>query len=107
MTDPGIWRNESELDAASVAMSRPPEDAAFARFAATRDPDALAAVFDATAPKLLLVAMHLCGDAAAAEDLVQTVFMQAIRDAGKYDAARPVLPWLLAILEHRASDLRR
>jgi RNA polymerase sigma-70 factor (ECF subfamily) len=107
MTDPAIWRNECGADAASAAMTRPPEDTAFARFAASRDPAALAAVFDATAPKLLLVAMHLCGDAAAAEDLVQTVFLQAIRDAGTYDAARPVLPWLLAILEHRASDLRR
>lgn len=86
---------------------RPPADASFARFQHTRDPAALAAVFDATAPGLLLVAMHLCGDAADAEDLVQTVFLQAIRDAAAYDPRQPVLPWLLGILEHRASDLRR
>lgn len=81
-------------------------DRDFLRFQRTRDPDALAAVFDAAAPRLLLVAMHLCRDAAAAEDLVQTVFLQALRDVDRFDARRPVMPWLLAILEHRASDLR-
>jgi RNA polymerase sigma-70 factor (ECF subfamily) len=84
-----------------------PADAEFARFARTRDPAALAAVFDHTAPNLLLVAMHLMADAADAEDLVQAVFLQAIRDACRYDPRRQVLPWLLGILEHRASDLRR
>jgi hypothetical protein len=40
---------------------RSPADASFARFQRTRDPVALAAVFDATRRGLLLVAMHLCG----------------------------------------------
>lgn len=66
----------------------------------------MAAVFDAAAPRLLLVAMHLCRDTAAAEDLVQTVFLQVLRDAERFDVRRPLLPWLLGILEHRASDLR-
>ncbi len=37
-------------------------DAAFARFCAKRDVEALATVFDATAPRLILVAAHLAGD---------------------------------------------
>jgi len=82
-------------------------DRDFRTFRQTRDPAALAAVFDAAAPRLLLVAMHLCRDAATAEDLVQTVFLHAIRDADRFDAGRPVLPWLLGMLEHRATDLRR
>lgn len=81
-------------------------DTDFRRFQATGAPEALAAVFDAAAPRLLLVAMHLCRDAAAAEDLVQTVFLAAIKDADQFDASRPVLPWLLGILEHRAADRR-
>ncbi|MEZ6036027.1 MAG: sigma-70 family RNA polymerase sigma factor [Planctomycetota bacterium] len=81
-------------------------DAEFARFQRDGAPEALAAVFDATAPRLLLVAMHLCRDAQTAEDLVQTVFLQAMRDASSYDPARPVLPWLLKMLEHRAADRR-
>ena len=99
-------RNETDPGIALPAM-RTPTDVEFERFARTRDPVALAAVFDHTAPSLLLVAMHLCGDAADAEDLVQTVFLQAIRDAARYDPAQPVLPWLLGILQHRAVDLRR
>jgi RNA polymerase sigma-70 factor (ECF subfamily) len=88
-------------------VSEDPVDSQFRRFQRHRDPAALAAVFDATAPRLLLVAMHLCRDAATAEDLVQTVFLQAIADAESFDPNRPVLPWLLGILEHRAIDLRR
>jgi len=82
-------------------------DRHFRHFQRSRDPNALAAVFDAAAPRLLLVAMHLVREAGAAEDLVQTVFLQAMRDVEHYDPARPVLPWLLGMLEHRASDLRR
>ena len=81
-------------------------DSEFRRFQRTRDPEALAVVFDAAAPRLLLVAMHLCRDAAAAEDLVQTVFLQAIRDVEQFDASRSVMPWLVGILEHRAHDRR-
>jgi DNA-directed RNA polymerase specialized sigma24 family protein len=67
-------------------------DRHFRQFQRSRDPNALAAVFDGAAPRLLLVAMHLVRDAAAAEDLVQTVFLQAMRDVDSYDSARPVLP---------------
>jgi RNA polymerase sigma-70 factor (ECF subfamily) len=84
-----------------------PIDRDFRTFCERRDPAALAAVFDAAAPRLLLVAMHLCRDAASAEDLVQTVFLQVLRDADRFDRSRPVLPWLLGLLEHRASDLRQ
>lgn len=87
-------------------MTTDPIDQEFERFRRTRAPEALAAVFDAAAPRLLLVAMHLCGDAAAAEDLVQTVFLQALRDVDRHTPGRPVLPWLLGILEHRAHDHR-
>lgn len=88
-------------------MTNEPFDRDFRRFRATRDPAALAAVFDAVAPRLLLVAMHLVRDAATAEDLVQSVFLQVLRDVDRFDPQRPVLPWLLGMLEHRASDLRQ
>ena len=88
-------------------MSTDSLDHHFRTFQRSRDPAALAAVFDAAAPRLLLVAMHLVRDAATAEDLVQTVFLQVLRDAAGFDARRPVLPWLLGLLEHRASDVRR
>jgi len=89
-------------------MTGPPQspseiDRDFARYRSTRDPEALGRVFDATASKLLLVAMHLVRDAAAAEDVVQATFLAAMRNVEQYDPARPVLPWLTGILTHQAS----
>lgn len=48
-------------------------------------------------------------DGAAAEEIVQDVFVQIWRNAGRYDAARgPVRPWLLRIAHLRvANELRR
>jgi len=83
------------------------EDRDFRRFRDAGSNEALARVFDALAPRLLLVAAHLAPDAAQAEDLVQTTFLQAVRDASRYDGERPVAAWLAGILRHRALDLRR
>ncbi|MBI5852059.1 MAG: sigma-70 family RNA polymerase sigma factor, partial [Planctomycetes bacterium] len=80
-------------------------DLDFACYCREHDIDALARVFDATAPRLALVAAHLVG--AAAEDLVQTTFLEAMRCADRFEVGRPVLPWLLAILTRRAANLRR
>lgn len=79
----------------------------FARYRDLGDLDALAAVFDAVAARLLLVAGHLVRDGATAEDLVQTTFVQAMRSAQRYDARRPLLPWLAQILTHHAKKLHR
>ena len=66
----------------------------FLLFAHRGSPEALARVFDALAPRLLLIAGHLTRDAARAEDLVQTTFLQAMRDARRYDGTRPIGAWL-------------
>lgn len=89
-------------------MHRDAIDQDLRRFQRTRSPEALAAVFDPAAPRLMLVAMHLVGDVAMAEDLVQTMFLAVLRDVDQGDASRAALPWLLGILEHRAHGwLRR
>lgn len=79
----------------------------FVRYRDRGDLPALAAVFDAFAAHLLLVAGHLVHDGALAEDLVQTTFVEAMRSASRYDAERPLLPWLVQILTHHAKKLRR
>jgi RNA polymerase sigma-70 factor (ECF subfamily) len=71
------------------------------------DVDALVRVFDAAAPRLLLLAAHLVARADEAEDLVQATFLAALRDARSYGGERPVLAWLAGILRHRALDLAR
>src|ERR1043166_7498204 len=79
----------------------------FLRFRDRGDLNALAAVFDALAPQLLLVASHLVRDGALAEDLLQTTFVEAMRSASRYDARRPLLPWLSRILTNHARKLQK
>ncbi len=78
----------------------------FAAFRKTGDADALAAVFDQLAPKLLLVAAHLAGGDVA-EDLVQATFVDAIRQRQRWDATRPLAPWLIGLLGNHVREARR
>ncbi len=57
----------------------------FKLFRQTGDPEALARVFDATAQKLLLVAVHVAKDDAIAEDLVQSAFVRVVERADQFD----------------------
>lgn len=82
-------------------------DRRFADFARSRDPRALADVFDVTATSLLRVARHLARDRSEAEDLVQATFLAAMERAAQYDQRRPLMPWLVGILQHQAADARR
>ncbi|MBK8979096.1 MAG: sigma-70 family RNA polymerase sigma factor [Planctomycetes bacterium] len=82
-------------------------EADFAAFARDGDPAALGRVFDRCAARLLVVARHLAVDDPAAEDLVQSTFVVAIRQAARHDVARPLLPWLCGILAREAAASRR
>ncbi len=79
----------------------------FERWRTRGDGAALSDVFDALAPGLLRLAIHLVGDAAAAEDLVQQTFVTAMERAASWDARRPLEPWLQGILANHARDLRK
>jgi RNA polymerase sigma factor (sigma-70 family) len=88
-------------------MAKETLEQCFARFRATADPAALAAVFDRTAPELLRLATHLTRDVHRAEDLVQATFIVAIEDTAALPADMPVLPWLIGVLANRARRLNR
>jgi RNA polymerase sigma-70 factor (ECF subfamily) len=88
-------------------MQRASLEQLFESFRTTGDADALGAVFDATAPKLLLLAAHLTGDGGAAEDVVQATFLRAMQSAAEFDARRPLWPWLVGILANAAKMERR
>lgn len=79
----------------------------FERYRRHGDIQALGEVFDALAPRLLPVAMHLCGAAAAAEDALQETFVLAIERADAFDAARRLEPWLVGLLTNVARSARR
>ncbi|MBK7877637.1 MAG: sigma-70 family RNA polymerase sigma factor [Planctomycetes bacterium] len=72
-----------------------------------RKPADLATVFDRTAPELLRVALHLVGDAATAEDLVQGTFLTAMEKAHAFDGVRELEPWLVGILQQHAREVVR
>lgn len=85
----------------------PASDKLFAQYQQSGDPADLAAVFDLTAPKLLLLAIHLTGDELGAEDLVQNTFVKLIENASSYDPNRPFLPWAGTILSNEARQAWR
>src|SRR5262245_51825943 len=78
-----------------------------ARYRDTGDPDAFAALFDATAPALFRIAVATCQDPVVAEDVVQETFLAALGALGEFERGRPVMPWLVGILKHRALRARR
>lgn len=84
-----------------------PADLHFARWCRTADPAALGELFDATAPRLLRLAIHLVGDAATAEDLVQQTYLAALEQRARLDGARPVWPWLTGVLANLAKKHQR
>ena len=79
----------------------------FLRYRDEGDAEALAAVFDRTAPALLRLAMHLAQDAATAEDLVQSTFVTAMENARRFKPDRPLLPWLIGILLKKVKNQLR
>lgn len=82
-------------------------DLLFERYRRTGDPALLAEVFDRTAPRLLRATVHLTGEAASAEDLVQATFVTAIERAATWDARRPIEGWLTGILGNKARETRK
>ncbi len=84
-------------------MTNAPElNALLVRFRDDHDVEALARLFDQTAPHLLDVARHVLRDSAAAEDAVQSTFLAVIESARRFDDRRSALGWLVGILEKQA-----
>jgi RNA polymerase sigma-70 factor (ECF subfamily) len=52
-------------------------------------------------------ALLITGDAAAAEDIAQEVFLAALRALPRFDVRRPLRPWLHRIAVNRAIDWSR
>ena len=72
------------------------------------DSAAVGQLYDTYAQTLYTYAVRLIGNRTDAEDVVQEVFTQAWRQAGRYDAARAtVVGWLLMMTRTRALDRLR
>ncbi len=72
------------------------------------DQGAMAELYDRYSSIVYAVAMRVLGDTAAAEDVLQDIFMQLWRNPGAFDASRGSLaPWLAVIARNRAVDTLR
>jgi RNA polymerase sigma-70 factor (ECF subfamily) len=75
---------------------------------AAGDESALAALYDAYAPRIHALALRILATPQDAEEVVLDAFMQAWREAPRYDPARGTLgAWLVLIARSRALDRLR
>jgi RNA polymerase sigma-70 factor, ECF subfamily len=83
-------------------------DALLAARLAAGDDHALAEVFDCFGPAVYGAALRVIGDAAAAQDVVQDVFVELWSHPGRYDpAAGKMRTYLIVLARHRAVDVVR
>ena len=72
------------------------------------DEQAMEEIYERYSPVVYSVALRVLGDTAAAEDILQEVFMQLWRNSAVFDANRGSLPaWLAVIARNRAIDVLR
>ena len=92
----GAATNPSLSDAALISSIR------------SGNQDAMAQLYDRYSSVVYAVAQRVLGDSAAAEDVLQEIFMQLWRNPGAFDASRGDLaPWLAVIARNRAVDVLR
>jgi RNA polymerase sigma-70 factor, ECF subfamily len=76
--------------------------------AAAGDQDAFARLYDATSAAVYGLALRILRNPAEAEEVALDVFLQAWRDAARYDPSRgSALSWLLVLARSRAIDRLR
>ncbi len=88
-----------------MSQRREDPDRALMARVESRDADALAALYDLHAARLLGLARRILGESGEAEEVLQEVFLHAWRAASSFDPSRgSVLTWLLIATRSRAID---
>jgi len=93
----------------STATRNPePNDGALIAAIRSGDQDAMAQLYARYSSVVYAVALRVLGDTAAAEDVLQEIFIQLWRNPGAFDSGRGNLaPWLAVITRNRAVDSLR
>src|ERR1700683_4536134 len=80
-------------------------DAEIVKRLQSRDPQALAEIYDRYGRLVYSLILRVVRDGAIAEDLVQETFLRVWNRAQSFDAERGALgPWILAVARNRAID---
>ena len=74
---------------------------------ATHDRNAMRDLFVRHKTRVFRFLLRVAGDAAAAEDLLNEVFIEIWRHAGKFEGRSKVSTWMLAIAHFKATAWRR
>jgi RNA polymerase sigma-70 factor, ECF subfamily len=93
----------------STATRNPePKDGALIAAIRSGNQDAMAQLYARYSSVVYAVALRVLGDTAAAEDVLQEIFIQLWRNPGAFDSGRGNLaPWLAVITRNRAVDSLR
>lgn len=86
---------------------RPPDDSDLVVRAKRGDHDAYGDLVRRYQSDAYRVAYLVCGGAKDAEDAIQSAFIKAFYALERFDAARPLRPWLLRIVSNEARNIRR
>ncbi len=98
----------SEAEAVNTAESARNHLIAALHDVARRDRAALRKVYDLTSAKLFGICLRISNDRAAAEDILQDVYIKIWNRAGRFDATRASpITWLCAIARNSAIDWQR
>jgi RNA polymerase sigma-70 factor (ECF subfamily) len=76
-------------------------DAALVRRCLTGDPDAFRELVERFQTDVLAICTRLLGHRHDAEDVTQEVFLRIFRSLRRWDASRPLKPWILGITVNR------
>jgi RNA polymerase sigma-70 factor (ECF subfamily) len=92
----------------TAARNPEPNDGALIAGVHSGNQDAMAQLYARYSSVVYAVALRVLGDTAAAEDVLQEIFMQLWRKPESFDSGRGNLaPWLAVIARNRAVDLLR
>ncbi len=92
--------SNQENVSSTPTTDRVPDDELVRRTAAG-DVEAFGSLYRRKRPDVFRFALHMTGDEAVAEDVVQDAFMTVMQDAGRFDPGRgAVTPWLCGIAKN-------
>ncbi len=102
-----MWRDRGGQLSTQAANPETDDSTLIARVR-NGDQESMAALYDRYSSIVYATALRILGDTAAAEDVLQEIFMQLWREPSAFDGSRGSLSaWLGVIARHRAIDVLR